>query len=1197
MKTLRDLKAQIGRPKSLGGDIRKVFSVTYSVHNKLASRYKWYDNWHHKPYASRVHYGLLSLVLIISVAFTALAAGQIIHTPVNEQKARAATACSSAATGAWASATTWAAPCDVAGGPTASNDVTIITGTVVTVGANAAANTITINDSATANGLTISSTYTLTVTTDVTFAANTTGNNQTISLGGSGILNIGGNLNMNNVPTGAGSPLVVTAIDTCTSCQLNVTGATNMTNATSAVAGAAKITMTTGATNIFSTGSLAINGDTTGTGITTVSSLTGTITLNGAATFTGVAGKTLLTTTGAGNINLNNGSIGTGGTLTLTAATTLTSTGTSAVNLGSLNWGVLTLTSGTLTLGAASTFTDVTLTSGTLTLGANLSISGNWTNNSGTGALTGNYTVAMGGTVSKNIGTGADYATTFYALNFANRAVRVAMTSFTVTTTMTFLASGTGAQSLTLNSSSVVLTVDAVTMNQPTGAFTSALNINAGTVNASGTVYLKGNNSTITRISKIAITTGTLTMTNAASLLIESTYPQQKIISISSTGTINIAGSINPAWKATSDPGTTSTWNFNGTAAQTIPMGAGGSTPWGICTTQCYANLKIMNTEATTGASLGNPVASGNISGDVTVGDDVVSAVFTDPVATFVGAGTKTLLVNGNSTFNMTASAAYPTGFATFTYDPTSTVNYEQTTNPLTVTAPAAGYGNLGMMAATSATQNFPASALTIAGNLTIGDGTASVTTAVADGANGINVGGNWLVQANSLFTHSNGAVTLNGGAIQTVTANAQPFYDLTVTNASVAGVTFADDCTVAGTFIDITPSSKLTFHAGSTYTFANIDINGQAVGTRIVMQSSSTPSYWLFNVTQLTPAPAYVNATDSDASGGNTIIPTNSIGSHTLNWQFNSSPVNDSLTFSNPYSGTANTAVADDTTEWNFQAKVTDADGPTDMNYIEIRFANSTDSTLPYDSLKYRWTRSSNIFSEEADTQSAGTIAVDSSAVAVGNQWTVDFKIKISSSFSAKDTDYNIELYSIDNSAASDNDDYTNIYRVTDLSLTFNVDSNSLDFTSLLPGEIRTKTTEATVSTNYPNGYSLYLRDDIVGGDSALLHQVDLATRIADSLGTYDTPVAWSGSGLGICVYQATNKEGKWGTGISEMDVSNLYAGIPETNGATSIHTKAGSPTSNDLTKIGYKLVVPDSQKTGAYSGIVTYTATGALN
>jgi len=352
----------------------------------------------------------------------------------------------------------------------------------------------------------------------------------------------------------------------------------------------------------------------------------------------------------------------------------------------------------------------------------------------------------------------------------------------------------------------------------------------------------------------------------------------------------------------------------------------------------------------------------------------------------------------------------------------------------------------------------------------------------------------------------------------------------------------------------------------------STIDFNSAPYGSNVRILSSGDFTGYAWST-----ALGWINFTGVSAPGISLISP----------------PVNDSLTFKNPY--TSNIAVADDTTEWTFEAKVTDADGPTNINYVELRLANSADSTQPYDSLKFRWTESTDTFSEQADTQSAATITSTSSdSSSSGNQWTLNFKIKFNDNFLAKDTNYAVELYSIDDSSASDTDNYADKYQVKLLSISIEVDSPTIEFGNLLPGSVLTDTTVCTVTTNCPNGYSLLAHDNVAGGNSVLLH-TDLATRIADYLGTITTPTSWSGTGLGISLYLATSKEVKWGSGTTETDLNNKYAGVPET--ATIIHEKTGSPTSADTNSVGYKLVVPNTQKTGNYSGTITYTATGVLN
>jgi hypothetical protein len=475
-----------------------------------------------------------------------------------------------------------------------------------------------------------------------------------------------------------------------------------------------------------------------------------------------------------------------------------------------------------------------------------------------------------------------------------------------------------------------------------------------------------------------------------------------------------------------------------------------------------------------------------------------------------------------------------------------------------------------------------PAGALDVNGSLTLTLGTLSM------GAYNLNVAGDFL-NPGGIFTKGNvgTAVVLDGagGTTQRVTGT-NIFQNLTIQAATARTVNFASGVvqTVSGTW-------TATGTAPDKYL-----ILGRDGGTGSDQWEITPAVGW--SVDYVTPANSKNNAVDP-------INPTHyTDGGNTTNWfgVSNNPPTNDSLNFTNPYS--SNIAIADNSTEWQFQAKVTDIDGLTDLNYVMLRMANSSDSTTPYDSLRLKWLRSTNTFTLDNDSQSAVTLGTGSSSSS-GNQWTINFKLIFNDSipgFTTKDTNYAAELYSIDNSSGSDLDDYADIYKVTALSISLELTDLAGDpqdiiaFGNLLPGNVLTGTTIATVTTNYHGGYTLGASDNVAGAWSCLLHTIDLSTRIADYAGTIETPTQWlTGTGFGISLYAAdTTKEGKWGTGTTETDSNNNYAGVPQ--GATTIHTKAGSPTSGDRSWIGYKLVVPNTQKTGDYSGIVTYTATGVL-
>lgn len=138
---------------------------------------------------------------------------------------------------------------------------------------------------------------------------------------------------------------------------------------------------------------------------------------------------------------------------------------------------------------------------------------------------------------------------------------------------------------------------------------------------------------------------------------------------------------------------------------------------------------------------------------------------------------------------------------------------------------------------------------------------------------------------------------------------------------------------------------------------------------------------------------------------------------------------------------------------------------------------------------------------------------------------------------------------------------------------------------------------TITSVTTNAANGYTLGVSDGITGTNSALVH-TDTTTRITDvTSGTVGTPALWgSSTGLGITLFAAdTNKEAKWGSGTTYNDVNNKYAAIPET--ATTAHTVTGAVVGANTASWAFKLDVPADQKTGSYSGTMTFTATAVLS
>ena len=191
-----------------------------------------------------------------------------------------------------------------------------------------------------------------------------------------------------------------------------------------------------------------------------------------------------------------------------------------------------------------------------------------------------------------------------------------------------------------------------------------------------------------------------------------------------------------------------------------------------------------------------------------------------------------------------------------------------------------------------------------------------------------------------------------------------------------------------------------------------------------------------------------------------------------------------------------------------------------------------------------------------------------------------------------------------LENKSSADTQDIT-ITATVDTAMTFSATAgDTVAFGTLTPGSAVAAPATGTVlsvTTNAANGYTIGASDGTTGTDSCLLN-ADTTTRIGDYAGTITTPTSWTGTGLGFTLYAAdTSKEATWGTGTTYNDANNKYAGAPET--ATTAHTVTGYHGSADTSSWAFKLDVPTTQKTGAYScnedngnHYFTFTATAVL-
>jgi hypothetical protein len=158
--------------------------------------------------------------------------------------------------------------------------------------------------------------------------------------------------------------------------------------------------------------------------------------------------------------------------------------------------------------------------------------------------------------------------------------------------------------------------------------------------------------------------------------------------------------------------------------------------------------------------------------------------------------------------------------------------------------------------------------------------------------------------------------------------------------------------------------------------------------------------------------------------------------------------------------------------------------------------------------------------------------------------------------------------------------------WQMVNTSLTLTVDNHDKYLGTLLPGSPITGETTLDVTTDAWNGYVLN-----VSKDHQMRH-ADGSPDIDDHNGTIATPVFWSAPnnlGFGFTVISGTNVDAKWKDGLNYK-----YAAFPDI--ATMAHSKPDYKSPADRTIIGYKVDVPESQKSGYYSCNITYTAVGSI-
>jgi hypothetical protein len=292
---------------------------------------------------------------------------------------------------------------------------------------------------------------------------------------------------------------------------------------------------------------------------------------------------------------------------------------------------------------------------------------------------------------------------------------------------------------------------------------------------------------------------------------------------LSATGTIGVCGTYTPGTSTTT---TNSTFNYNGTGAQTI-------------TAATYNNLTISNNRGAANLTLG--------SGTITIAGVFDPSGFSTTGSVIVGTGTVdfssasaqtipaffynniTNTGNGARTFQNSGTidiaGTFTTGSGTYT-STGSTVRYSNQTstafNMLTFTAVGGKqYNNLIFAGANGLTIFDPGgNTINLSGNLTVQSGTLRMSSSTY-GAGTINVDGNILISGGTLNTSGNsgtgtirlkGDFTVQSGSVQRSTGsasitfnspNASPVQNFTQSGGTINGTTTWNIGVVASTSVN----------------------------------------------------------------------------------------------------------------------------------------------------------------------------------------------------------------------------------------------------------------------------------------------------------------------------------------------------------------------------------------------------------
>ena len=767
-------------------------------------------------------------------------------------------------------------------------------------GAGALSTNLTFNTSGT---IIVSSTVYYNTRTLTYTAGTVTTTSSTLNIAASATLNTPtANMHWNNITISGNSTLTLTSGITLDG-NLSI-GAFTLTLATSDI---------TVNGNLLNTAASAING--AGRKVNVKGDFTFAYNFAGSATVTMTGTGTI---SGAGNLTIN---------LTMNTSGIITVTGTVNYNTGTLDYvsgtgaGTGTLHPGSSTIFHSGAFAwpnvllneaAVTYTlSSDLTIGGNLSIPGTNLSANWATTLNGAYNIYVGG----NFSTGGA------------SQINVGAAPPTI------VFNGTGAQVWSSTSSSAL--VVPVSFN-----FSGTLSL-SGTIRYGGTLlkYLGGNTTiggtgTLTTVYySTTFNTGALHWPNISLSGENVAYALSSDLNVD--GNFTIATSVNSyAWAQTISGNYTIYvgGNFSFTGGSVLNLGAtypsivlNGTGTWSETDSQTQGlrlpfNINTSGTITISGNIYHNTGAITYTTGTVVATGSTLNVAGSTPINTsgmtwnniIVSSGT---LTNNSVTSNGLALAGNLTGAGTLLQTTNSVLTLGGTSTISVLTATATG--NTVVYNSTTGSQtvknvtynnltfNNTGQTATLGGGITI-NGNLNIMSGAFDVSSSnyaIALGGNFT--NNGIFNGRSGTVTLSGTVQQTlsgVMTVLSAFYNLIITNVTggspsdcaltnfTPSVIFGASLTSLGTYTVVTANVRVQYTSGATYTFNNINWNGQASNTKIYFRNSALTGNWHLKVTGTQTAVSYINISRSDALIGNQIASNNGTNGdcgNNINWLF----------------------------------------------------------------------------------------------------------------------------------------------------------------------------------------------------------------------------------------------------------------------------------------------------------------------